>query len=336
MQDPNHRNDNVAPAPGGHDAHGQPHMDDALDWFTRLQSGGAAASDREAFAAWFEADPAHAKAYQRIEAMWTAPAFKSALTRRAAAGPDIMNPTPGRRSAWARKAATVAAAFVVVFVSALKGPDLVIALQADAVAGIGERSVSELADGSVMTLNTASAAEIEFTDDLRRVRLLKGEAYFDVTPNTARPFEVVAGEARVRVVGTAFTVRRAGEDVRVTVAKGRVAVTGIVTDKTVELSPGDGVVVVAGQTGDVEHADTERVLAWLDGRFRFRNRPLGEVLADLDRYHIGYIGAVSERARTTEVSGNYRLDDPAAIARALAGAASLDAIDVGGLVLVLR
>ncbi|MEX0693265.1 MAG: FecR domain-containing protein [Rhodospirillales bacterium] len=322
--------------PGNSETSGRTHMDDALDWFTRLQSGGAALADREAFTAWLRADPAHAEAYRRVEDVWGSPAFKGALTRHASADADVMNPVPGRRRLRIKKFAAVATALAVVLVSALKGPDLVIALEADAAAGIGERSTSKLADGSQMTLNTASAADIDFSADLRRVTLLRGEAYFDVSPDAARPFEVIAGDARVRVVGTAFTVRRTGQEVRVTVARGRVAVTGAVTDKSVELSPGDGVVAAAGQTGDVERTNTDQALAWIDGRLRFRERPLGEVLAELDRYHTGYIGAASGRARTTVVSGNYRLDDPAAVARALASAASLDAIDVGGFVLVLR
>ena len=84
----------------------------------------------------------------------------------------------------------------------------------------GERQHLTLPDGSDLTLNTRTVAEVEWHLRSRQVRLVDGEALFDVTHSTWRPFVVRAGETTVRVVGTAFNVRRADPHVTVTVLRG--------------------------------------------------------------------------------------------------------------------
>jgi transmembrane sensor len=72
---------------------------------------------------------------------------------------------------------------------------------------VGEIRTVALADGSRLHLNSDSAAEVRFTKNGRRVRLLKGEAGFEVTHDPQRAFEVEARSALVRTVGTAFNLR---------------------------------------------------------------------------------------------------------------------------------
>src|SRR5690606_37574017 len=90
---------------------------------------------------------------------------------------------------------------------------------------LGELKVAPLADGSVMTLNTASRVVVDFTETRRVVRLLEGESLFDVAKDASRPFLVEAGGTEVRAVGTSFTVRRLGDaPVQVLVREGVVEV----------------------------------------------------------------------------------------------------------------
>ena len=74
----------------------------------------------------------------------------------------------------------------------------------------GEQRVLTLDDGSRVTLAGDSAINLDLTDHQRRVTLLRGRVYFQVAPDPQRPFLVEAGEARVRVTGTRFEVRRDG------------------------------------------------------------------------------------------------------------------------------
>lgn len=92
---------------------------------------------------------------------------------------------------------------------------------------LGEQSSYTLADGSTLWLNTNSEVVVEYSEALRRISLVSGEAHFDVESNPERPFEVYAGTRMVRAVGTAFSVYRQAEDVGVIVTEGKVAL-GIV------------------------------------------------------------------------------------------------------------
>lgn len=74
-------------------------------------------------------------------------------------------------------------------------------------AGVGEMPVVTLEDGSVVQLNAASAIAVEFTEKRRVIRLLRGEAFFQVAHGADRPFTVMAGTTSVTALGTAFDVR---------------------------------------------------------------------------------------------------------------------------------
>src|SRR3546814_15029131 len=78
-----------------------------------------------------------------------------------------------------------------------------------------------LRDGSAVTLNSNSEIDVDFDEGIRHVRLLRGEALFDVAKDSSRPFVVEADSTRVTAVGTSFTVHRvSGRDVRVLVREG--------------------------------------------------------------------------------------------------------------------
>jgi len=82
-----------------------------------------------------------------------------------------------------------------------------------------------LPDGSVVTLNTDSLIEVQYTQTERTILLLRGEGHFEVAANEARPFLVCAGDQVVRAVGTAFNVElSATSDVEITVTEGTVTI----------------------------------------------------------------------------------------------------------------
>src|SRR6185437_1306026 len=72
---------------------------------------------------------------------------------------------------------------------------------------IGSRELIRLADGSEIELNTDSVLRTRITREERRVWLDKGEAYFNIRHDAARPFVVMAGTHRVTDLGTKFFVR---------------------------------------------------------------------------------------------------------------------------------
>ncbi|MEM1000023.1 MAG: FecR domain-containing protein [Bacteroidota bacterium] len=143
-----------------------------------------------------------------------------------------------------------------------------------------------LPDGSVVTLN--AGARLEFPGRFaaaERTVTLSGEAFFAVAHNPQKPFVVRAGYARVRVLGTSFSVRSAPEKVAVVVATGKVKLSA--PDK----APGQAVVLEPGQRGDFDRQQarvekTENIdanyLYWKDHRLVFRDSPLREVAAELE------------------------------------------------------
>jgi transmembrane sensor len=321
------------PDHGEHDSVEASIMDEALRWFTRLRSDTVGDGERRDFAAWRARDPAHAAAYAQIEAMGDAPEVPAALMR----DPQTAIPASSRRVRWRGRVAVALAAVLLLFVGMGAVFDLPTRLQADQQTATGEQKHLTLADGSTLVLNTASAMAIDFTPERRGVRLLGGEAYFDVTSNDRRPFEVIAGEAIVRAMGTAFAVRRGESGVYVIVARGVVTVgaPGEIASP-VQLYAGDEVRVHQGHIEWHGQIDTDMALAWHDGRLVFRDQPLDRVLHDLARYHWGWIVVANDRLKGLHVSGNYRLDDPVRIIASLAKATGAQMIRLSDAFILLR
>lgn len=297
--------------PSADDA-GQSPLDDALAWFTRLRRPESGAGERAAFADWLAADPAHAEAYGKVERLWQSQALSAALARLDSAALAVPRRARRRRApGWA-----VAAGLLLGVGWSVLATGYWDRWRADYASAAGEQRQVLLADGSRVLLNTDSALLVEYADGRRGVRLLRGEAYFEVQPDPARPFIVAAGNAQVRVLGTRFNVR-AGEVAAVDVESGVVACAN---------QRGDSVKLLAGQHTEIAPrgvapptpADANRAFAWRQGRLIFQDQPLAQVLAELDRYHPGAIVVLGESLGQTRVSGNYRLDDPAAVIQSLA------------------
>jgi transmembrane sensor len=157
---------------------------------------------------------------------------------------------------------------------------------------------TELTDGSKMELAAKSLVVVHYSANRRGLELRDGEAYFMVAPNAQRPFVVTVGPLRVRAVGTAFNVRRAGERFVVTVTKGTVDVyradgnadaTSSETPsgaKQVRATAGVQVTWDTPESKDpvVAVVDPATVLGWREGQLSYNDEPLSAVIADFNRY----------------------------------------------------
>ncbi|WP_451996489.1 FecR family protein [Azospirillum argentinense] len=315
-------------------------LEQALDWFIRLQAEDAGDECRRACADWCAADPRNARAWALAQDMWASPLLTEALVATTVpnAAPREAAPTvslrPSRRSRPLARRAMAWAAGLLVAVGLGLAADLPLRLQADHRTATGVQERLQLADGSRVLMDTGTALATDVEGGERRTRLLRGAAFFEVTPDPARPFRVAAGPAVVTVVGTAFAVRYLDDRVTVTVRHGTVDVARP-GGPAVRLRAGEEVVVTASGVG-VEHpADLSAALGWVDGRLVFEDRPLGEVLDELDRYYPGLI-LVPDSLADRRITGNYRLDDPARTATALAGLVRAETLRVSDALLILR
>lgn len=289
-------------------------FEEASAWFARLRADDAGAGDRERFDRWLAASPRHSATWREVQDLFAAleePA-RSIRARKSTHEADATAPTPAprRRVGYAQAAAFAVLAFILV---ALWPADWIENLRSDFHTAAGLQQSITLADGSQLLLNTDTAVTVDMTAEERRVQLLRGEAFFEVEHAPERPFWVEAGDTRVRVTGTAFSVGRTDDRVTVTVAEGRVETSG-------EGSASPPVVLTAGQSmrylGNrpeaVQTVDLNKELAWRNGRLIFVQAPLFRVVEEINRYRPGSIVITNAAARdrpVTAVFSIHRLDD---------------------------
>lgn len=200
-----------------------------------------------------------------------------------------------------RRRAPMLTASIVALLGALLWADPAVHTQHYATAA-GEHRQLTLADGTELTLNTRTVAEVEWHLRTRQVRLVDGEALFDVAHSTWRPFLVRAGDTTVRVVGTVFNVRRDDPRVTVTVLRGRVHV---------ENASGDAMLLSAQQVAESAGGmltaratlDPAAAIAWKDGRLMFDRTPLAQALADINRYRTAPVTLTDPALGRLQISG---------------------------------
>jgi transmembrane sensor len=197
---------------------------------------------------------------------------------------------------------------------------------------VGEQRSVLLADGSRVTLNTASTIKVRLQADHRVVQLLQGEVLFEVAHDVERPFDVHAGNVVVRAVGTLFDIDRRATRTAVTVVEGRVAMVAADshTGSLPVLSAGDRVVVHGAGLGALEHnVNLSEVTAWTQHQLVFHHRPLGDVAGEFNRYNVGRIEIRSPSLREQELTGTFRSNDVASFVAVLAGIQGVQVVDDG-------
>jgi transmembrane sensor len=188
-----------------------------------------------------------------------------------------------------------------------------------------------LADGSIVELQARAEVEVDFSGALRRVRLKRGMAYFDVAKDPARPFVVTAEGLEVRAVGTAFAVQLAAQKVEVLVTEGRVRV-----DRPLEadgsahhalqpvalMEAGEALVVdlksELGPLPEILPLGVTALQARLDWRaptVEFSATPLSEVVAVVNRHARQPLVLAEPELGRLRISGFMRADNTTALLR---------------------
>lgn len=175
----------------------------------------------------------------------------------------------------------------------------------------GEVRIVALPDGSSVELNTDSAIAVEMIPERRRILLLRGEAFFKVAPDATRPFEVLAANVRARALGTAFNIRKEGVTATVSVQEHVVRVTSDDNGTSRDVGEGEQVRVTPdGTIAPTEHYNESHLLAWRRNRLVVENRPLPEVINELNRYRSGYIIAVDPMLSSLAVTASFDITRP--------------------------
>jgi transmembrane sensor len=152
---------------------------------------------------------------------------------------------------------------------------------------IGERRVVALPDGSRISMDSDTRVRVAYEKAARSITLDRGRSRFDVAHDVSRPFTVQAGSKTVVAVGTSFDVERLQSTVLVTLIQGQVVIKDLqpeLTIPTISLNAGQELVASADVKPNIVTADPQVARAWEAGRLLFRDEPLVDAVARVNRY----------------------------------------------------
>jgi len=279
---------------------------EAAEWHARLGAPTVATNTIRDFAAWRQ-DPANDEAYRRVERAWGGtgqlaqdPEMRDALD-------SVLTRTRSRRARPVRQPLVIGLVGVAAAAAlAFTGWSW---LQARTVftTAVGEQRLVQLADGSSVRLDTDTRIHVRFDGHQRMVDLEGGQALFTVAHDAGRPFIVAAGEARVTAVGTVFDVRRRDQGTNVTLVSGVVDVAS--GGRKARMAAGHQARSTAA--GPVIRAvDAETETLWTSGRIIFRDTPLRQAVAEVNRYLTDKVHLDAGVALSSEpVSGVFNTGD---------------------------
>jgi transmembrane sensor len=284
--------------------------EEAAEWSVLLLDEPGDAELRRRFEAWRGHSAENAAAW--VEMQHTAALADEALPDYAA---EWQQATAKPRRRWLRPAAALALVALLVW-SAI--PSVLLRLQADEITTTAELRTIKLQDGSTITLGPDSAIAIAYTEGERQVRLLQGEAFFEVTADRNRPFAVRTKWAQASVLGTRFDVRLDDAGVMVAVEEGRVLVDSGRNRETLEA----GQAVEVASSGSFQRGTLEAgsVALWRQGLVYLKDRPMGAAVDEIRRYFPGKIVVTDGALAGQPTTGVFDLKDPEAALRGLAQA----------------
>jgi transmembrane sensor len=300
----------------------------AADWLARLDRGSLSDAEHAAFEAWLAENSRNRFEIQRLARFWYGldRPLSNAFARQPRKQRDYEPGTRARAPGW-RIVAGLALITVALLGIFLLEPVTPTDESARFATEIGHSRHVQLNDGSSFILNTNSIVQQDYSASQRTVRLVSGEAVFDVAHDASRPFVVLAAGGVFRAVGTRFSVRMDTDHVTVTVTEGRVALQQRLSDwydwvdqDIPGAANGDAeglselILVRAGELGQVhrtEGASKKAVtphtvieaLSWIEGELVFYDREFQAVIEEVARYTPVTIRIEDESLKKRRITG---------------------------------
>lgn len=275
-----------------------------------MRSGEATAAEVADFQCWIAAAADNRREYDALEALW-GDLDQVGDPRRVAAGGAAS--VPASRPMMSRRGLFLGAAGVAAAVVALGVPDW---FDGAIRTGVGEQRQLTLADGSRVELDADSALSLQFTPQARRLTLQRGRAFFDVAPDPARAFSVTAAGGVTTATGTQFSVHLWSNEVTVAVSESAVSIRAGAA-ALAQLRAGEAVSYDASGIGETEQVSDAQASAWRRGKLIFEDRPLRQVIADVNRYRPGTIMVTDSTLLRLRVSGIFDIRQPDGVLEAI-------------------
>jgi transmembrane sensor len=282
----------------------------AAQWLALLESGSASEQDRANLQRWRDSCVSHEQAWQKAQALRQ----RFASLPSALALKSLDRPEPGRRVVLKRALGAVALVPTAWLISRQLPLDV---WRADLHTATGERKQVQLADGSSLQLNTASAVDVDLQS--RRLKLIEGELSLKVP--SASPLTIQTKSGQILVSQSEVCVRQEARGCRVSVYSGAVQLQPL-QGSVLALRSGQQISLQAAGVGPISLFD---VLApgWREGVLMAKDQPLGDFLRELSTYRPGVLRWEPE-LEALRVTGSFRLDDTDRVLALLAASLLLE------------
>ena len=297
--------------------------DRAAEWVARVDRAAGDAVVQAKLEAWLGDDVRRRGAYFRAQAAWAM--LDRASVLRAGQGyepeeaPERSARLTRRRMLWGGGAMVAGVAI------SITGFDLLSSSDQRIETALGEIRRVPLHDGSFAAVNTETTLDVTLKPKVRRVALARGEAWFQVAKDRARPFIVESGDVRVRAVGTAFAVRRTENGVDVQVTEGVVEVWRTGDEANARRVAAGARTFVGNAAAPVlapavvsASAEIDRALSWRSGQLVFDGDTVAEAAAEFNRYNQIKIEIADPTLGQEKMIGRFRTNEPDAFVRAAA------------------
>ncbi len=276
----------------------------AISWYVRLSSGEASEVEQAQWREWYDADIQHQQAWARLEGM------QQSLQRVPASIslPTLQGISQDRRS--------LLKGIAVLGIGSTLGYSMFRELPwagwlAEYRTGTGEQREIRLADGSLVWLNTATALDVHYDNQMRMLTLHEGEILVETAKDhhagPSRPFYVNTEHGRIQALGTRFLVRKQGAATLVAVLEHAVEIGLDHTLGVTRLNAGQQAVINHGQLGEITLVDAN-IVAWQQGQIIAVDWRLADLVAELARYRSGWLRC-DPAVADVKVSGVYPVHD---------------------------
>jgi transmembrane sensor len=282
----------------------------AAQWLALLESGGATEQDRANLQRWRDSCRSHELAWQKAQALRQ----RFADLPSALALSSLDRHDPARRVVLRRALGAVALVPAAWLISRQLPLEV---WRADLHTATGERKQVQLADGSSLELNTASAVDVDLPS--RRVKLVEGEMSLKVSGTS--PLTIQTRFGQVIVSQSEVCVRQNASNCRVSVFNGVVQLQPL-QDASLTLRAGQQINLQATGASGIEPFDVLQP-GWREGVLMARNQALGDFLRELDTYRPGVLRWEPE-LEALRITGSFRLDDTDRILALLAASLPLE------------
>jgi len=293
---------------------------EAIGWVARLTSGEATVEDAQQFQVWRGRSRAHEEAFRLASQTWR----HAGLTATA----NVRRPALTRRIVLAGAGTALAAAWAGVSLGLLPGLDQIMS---DYATGVGEQARFDLPDGSMIYLDGASALDFKLTPDARTAKLVTGAVAFDIAAG-ALPFRVTAGPCVISANDADFTLTAGSGPIRIECIRGSLAISGNVI---AGLDAGERIILAPDHPVKAERMNPAMFGAWRRGLLVFENRPLSEVVDDINRHRRGRILLARPGLGTRRVDGVFHLQRPDEIVDNLVAALAVSETRLPGNIVIL-